>query len=108
MAESFELEMIYDVVIIGSGLAGLNSALHASKSGKVLVVTKSKIMESNSRYAQGGIAGVFLPHDNFKKHIQDTLVAGAYHNNKKAVEYFVKQSPSTIRMLQKLGVHFEM
>jgi len=97
---------MYDVVVIGSGLAGLNSALHASKFGKVLVITKTKLMESNSRYAQGGIAGVFLPNDNFQKHIQDTFVAGAHHNNKKAVKYFVEQSPTMIRVLQNHGVHF--
>jgi len=98
--------MLYDVVIIGSGLAGLNSALHAAKYGRVLVITKSRLMESNSSLAQGGIASVFLPHDNFQKHIKDTLVAGVHHNNKKSVKYFVEQSPSIIKKLQKLGVHF--
>ncbi len=99
--------MIYDVVIIGSGLAGLNSALHASKYGRVLVITKAKLLESNSRYAQGGIAAVFQHHDSFQKHIKDTLIAGAYHNDKKAVKYFVEQAPKIITMLQKQGVHFE-
>jgi len=99
--------MNYDVVIIGSGLAGLNSALQASKYGKVLVVTKSRILESNSHYAQGGIAGVFDHGDNFKKHIEDTLTAGARHNDKKAVKYFVEQAPKIIKMLQNLGIHFQ-
>ncbi len=99
--------MFYDVVIIGSGLAGLNSALHASKYGKVLVITKTKLLESNSHYAQGGIAAVFEHGDNFKKHFEDTMTAGAHHNDKKAVKYFVEHAPKTIKMLQKLGVHFE-
>ncbi len=99
--------MNYDVVILGSGLAGLNSALQASKYGKVLVVTKSKLFECNSWHAQGGIAAVLNKGDNFKKHIQDTLVAGGNHNNKKAVAYFVKQAPITIKTLGKIGVPFE-
>ncbi len=99
--------MLYDVVIIGSGLAGLTSALHASKKGNVLLVTKSQLTESNSRYAQGGIAAVFQPHDNFAKHVEDTMIAGAFHNNKSVVKYFIEQSPKLIKMLQKLGVSFE-
>jgi len=102
--------MTFDVIIIGSGLAGLNSALRASDQlpdGKILVVTKSKLGESNSLYAQGGVAAVFGPDDNFQKHIHDTMVAGAYHNNKKAVRYFVERAPEMIRTLQNLGVNFE-
>lgn len=102
--------MIFDVIIIGSGLAGLNSALRASSKlpkGKILLVTKSKLGESNSLYAQGGIAAVFGPDDNFQKHIHDTMVAGAYHNDKRAVKYFVERAPEMIRTLQKLGVNFE-
>lgn len=98
------------MIIIGSGLAGLNSALRASSKlpkGKILLVTKSKLGESNSLYAQGGMAAVFGPDDNFQKHIQDTMIAGAYHNDKKAVKYFVERAPEIIRTLQKLGVHFE-
>lgn len=99
--------MNYDVVILGSGLAGLNSALQASKHGKVLVVTKSKLIACNSWHAQGGIAAVLNKDDHYGKHIRDTLIAGAYHNKKKAVEYFVEQAPKTIKILDNLGVAFE-
>ena len=100
--------MIYDILIIGSGLAGLNSALKAANFGKVLVVTKSKLLDSNSNYAQGGIAAVVDAEDSFKKHIRDTIVAGAHHNNSKAVRYFVRHAPAAIASLQKLGVKFAL
>lgn len=96
-----------DVVIIGSGLAGLNSALQAARYGKVLVITKSRITESNSRYAQGGIAGVFEKNDNYQQHVEDTMKAGAGHNDRKAVRYFIEQAPDMIGKLGKMGVKFE-
>lgn len=99
--------MNVDVVIIGSGLAGLNSALHASKYGKVLIVTKSRLTDSNSRLAQGGIAGVFEETDDVQKHVEDTLTAGAGHNDRKAVRYFAEQAPEMIKKLADLGVKFE-
>lgn len=99
--------MNVDVVIIGSGLAGLNSALRAARYGKVLVITKSRIAESNSKYAQGGIAGVFEKNDNYRKHVEDTMVAGAGHNDRKAVKYFIEQAPRMIGKLGALGVKFE-
>lgn len=99
--------MHYDVVIIGSGLAGMNAALHAVKYGKVLLVCKGKLQESNSRYAQGGIAGVFEKKDRYANHINDTLTAGGRHNKRKVVEYFVHKAPEAIRMLEKIGVPFE-
>lgn len=96
----------YDFLIIGSGIAGLNFALNAAKHGKVLVVTKKKTAESNTNLAQGGIAAVLDKTDNFKKHIKDTLEAGSYHNNKKAVEFMVKHGPAAIKKLIKIGVPF--
>jgi len=66
-----------DFLVIGSGIAGLSFALKAAKHGKVSVVTKAAIEDSNTRYAQGGIAAVFSKPDNFEKHISDTLIAGA-------------------------------
>ena len=67
----------YDMLIIGSGLAGLSFALKAATSARVAVITKNELKETNTWYAQGGIAGVDLNRDSFEKHIQDTLVAGA-------------------------------
>ncbi len=99
--------MFFDFIIIGSGLAGLNSAIEASKKGSVLLITKTKLQESNTRYAQGGIAVVISQKDSFKKHIQDTLVAGAFHNNKKAVDFIIRQGPAAIQDLIKNGVLFQ-
>lgn len=100
------MQKMFDFIVIGSGLAGLNSALRGAEKGSVLLITKNKLAASNTWYAQGGIATVMSPHDNFKKHIQDTLKAGAYHNNKKAVEYIVSHGPQAITRLEELGVRF--
>jgi len=95
-----------DFIIIGSGIAGLNLALNLSKKGKVLVVTKKKAIESNTNRAQGGIAAVLAKTDDFQKHVKDTLEAGCYHNNKKAVDFVIKRGPQVIRKLIKLGLDF--
>lgn len=95
-----------DFIIIGSGIAGLNLALEAAKKGKVLVITKKKAVESNTNRAQGGIAAVLDKTDKFEEHVKDTLEAGCYHNNKKAVEFMVKRGPHVIRKLIKMGVEF--
>jgi len=94
-------------LVIGSGISGLNFALHAAKKGHVIVVTKKLIAESNTNYAQGGIAAVIDKKDDFKKHIEDTLKTGAYHNDKRAVSFMVRNSPEAIGRLIDLGVQFE-
>ena len=66
-----------DILVIGGGLAGLRAALEVPEELDVLVVTKDKLQQSNSSYAQGGIAGVLDPEDCFENHIEDTLNAGA-------------------------------
>src|SRR5207245_11164582 len=66
-----------DVLVIGAGIAGLRAALEVPACLDVLVVTKDSIQQSNSSYAQGGIAGVLSPEDRFENHIEDTLPAGA-------------------------------
>lgn len=97
----------YDFLVIGSGIAGLTFALKAAKEGTVAVVTKNEIMEANTRYAQGGIAGVIeTDKDSFDKHIEDTLVAGAGLCNREAVELLVKEGPRLIQELIDLGVQF--
>ena len=96
----------YDYIVVGSGIAGLNFGINAAKNGRVLIVTKKKIIESTTNYAQGGIAAVIDQLDNFNKHIKDTLDAGAHHNNKEAVEYMVKHGPEQIMKLLTMGVPF--
>ncbi|MBI4232803.1 FAD-dependent oxidoreductase, partial [Candidatus Peregrinibacteria bacterium] len=94
-------------LIIGSGISGLNFALQAAKKGQVLIVTKKKIVDSSTNFAQGGIAAVLDTADNFEKHVTDTLKAGSYHNNKRAVKFMVKRSAAAIYRLIDLGVEFE-
>ncbi len=96
-----------EFLIIGSGIAGLNFALHAAKKGDVTLITKKKLVDSNTNYAQGGIAAVLDKADNYKKHIKDTLEAGCKINKKKAVEFMVKNSAKAIYRLVDLGVKFE-
>ncbi|MDR9418433.1 MAG: L-aspartate oxidase [Gracilimonas sp.] len=96
----------YDFLVIGSGIAGLTFALKAAEHGTVAIVTKKEMMESNTSYAQGGIAGVTAKHDSFEKHIEDTLEAGAGLCNRDAVELVVTKGPEMIRELVDLGVQF--
>ena len=80
----------FDTIVIGSGISGLNFALRAAeKHARVLIITKKHIAEAGTNFAQGGIAAVLSTLDDYKKHIEDTLEAGCYHNNKKAVKYMV-------------------
>src|SRR5262245_26214636 len=66
-----------EVLVIGSGIAGLTCALQCASAGRVALVTKDRLPESSSQYAQGGIASVWSPEDSFESHIEDTLTAGA-------------------------------
>ncbi len=96
-----------DFLVIGSGIAGLTFALKASKFGKVTVVTKAGIEDTNTRYAQGGIAAVFSEPDDFEKHIHDTLVAGGGLCNEEVVRMVVHEAPDRIKDLIELGVPFD-
>ncbi|MAO64949.1 MAG: L-aspartate oxidase [Balneola sp.] len=96
----------YDFLVIGSGIAGLTFALKAAEHGSVAIVTKKEMMEANTAYAQGGIAGVFTKHDSFQKHIDDTLEAGAGLCDRDAVDLVVKEGPRLIQELIDYGVQF--
>jgi L-aspartate oxidase len=98
--------MIYDAIVVGSGLAGLNAALGLCKRGKVLLITKEKLKDSNTWWAQGGIAAAIGTNDSIKKHIDDTLIAGHYKNDVKAVEFIIKRAPEAIQQLKALGIKF--
>ncbi len=96
-----------DFLVIGSGIAGLTFALKASKFGKVTVVTKAGLEDSNTRYAQGGIAAVFSEPDNFEKHVKDTIIAGGGLCDEEVVRGVVEEAPKRIRDLIDLGVPFD-
>ena len=96
-----------DFLVIGSGIAGLTFALKAAKYGKVSVVTKARLEDTNTRYAQGGIAAVFSEPDNFEKHIKDTLIAGGGFCNEEVVRMVVQEAPDRIKDLIDLGVSFD-
>ena len=95
-----------DVLVIGSGIAGLFAALKISEYADVVLVTKKNKAESNTNYAQGGIASVIDSKDTFAKHVNDTLIAGAGLCNKKAVESMVKDGPERINDLIDIGTKF--
>ena len=100
----------FDFLVIGSGVAGMSYALQvaASGKGKVALVCKAGIEEANTAKAQGGIASVTnLEVDNFDKHIKDTLIAGDYISDRRAVEKVVKGGPEGIARLVKWGVNFD-
>lgn len=97
---------VSDFLVIGSGVAGLSFALRVAEFGTVTILTKKERVESNTNYAQGGIAAVFGPDDSFDLHIQDTLTAGVGLCRLDAVETIVKQGPERIRDLEKWGVAF--
>jgi L-aspartate oxidase len=95
------------VVIVGSGVAGLVTALALGDRADVTIVTKSTIDESNTRYAQGGIAAAVMPGDSVASHVSDTLVAGAGLSDPAAVQVLCEEGPERIRDLIRWGVDFD-
>src|SRR5437762_7046956 len=96
-----------DILVIGAGIAGLRAALEVPRDLDVLVVTKDAIQQSNSSFAQGGIAGVLSPEDRFENHIEDTLIAGAGLCDQPIVELVVREAPAQINDLIHWGTHFD-
>ena len=101
------METKTDFLVIGSGLSGLRFSLNASKCGKCIIATKDAVSESNTKYAQGGIAAVFGKDDSFESHIKDTLNAGAGLCNEKNVRIMVENGPAEIKRLVSYGVNFD-
>src|ERR1051325_4901896 len=95
-----------DFLVIGSGVAGLSFALKVAAHGSVTVLTKDRLSESNTAYAQGGIASVWSPEDSFEAHVEDTLIAGAGLCHRDIVELVVQEGPERIRDLIALGTNF--
>jgi len=100
------MELRTDFLIIGSGIAGLSFALNAAREGSVAIITKKEHTESNTNYAQGGIASVVAPNDSFDLHIRDTLNAGAGLCHSDAVTLIVREGPRMVENLMRWGVAF--
>ncbi len=98
--------MSHDVIIVGSGAAGLTAALELAERVKVLVLAKGELTGGSTAWAQGGIAAVLDAGDTFENHIRDTMVAGAGLNRRETVEFVIERAPHAIDRLVELGVPF--
>lgn len=96
-----------DVVIVGSGVAGLMTAHLLADHMNVIILTKSKVETSNSSCAQGGMAAAISPSDHWSKHLHDTVVAGQHHHRTDHLELVVRRAPSLVKTLETLGVRFD-
>ena len=100
------MEFKTDFLILGCGIAGLSLAIKAAALGSVALVTKKEKSESNTNYAQGGIAAVTDQTDSFAEHIQDKLICGAGLCREDVVDFIVKEAPPRIQELIDWGVNF--
>ncbi|MCD1261870.1 L-aspartate oxidase [Paenibacillus athensensis] len=96
-----------DVIVIGAGIAGLFTSIRASETKKVLMITKKSLLDSNTRYAQGGIAAVISDEDSPEYHMQDTLIAGAGLCSPEAVDVLVHEGPDGVNDLIRMGTQFD-
>ncbi|MEX2292105.1 MAG: L-aspartate oxidase [Mycobacteriales bacterium] len=96
-----------DVVVVGSGVAGLTAALHATRAGSVLLVTKVLVGDGSTRWAQGGVAAALGPGDSPEQHLRDTLAAGAGLCHVPAVQVLCEEGPTRLRELITLGAAFD-
>ena len=97
----------YDFVVLGSGVAGLSFAIKAAAHGRVAIVTKRGKAETNTAWAQGGIACVWAQDDTVESHVADTLEAGAGLCDPLAVRTIVSEGPARVRELISWGLHFD-
>jgi len=96
----------FDYLVVGSGIAGLMSAIHLARHGRVGVLTKKDRAESNTNYAQGGIACVVAADDSLQEHVNDTLIAGAGLCDRRVVETILSAGPARIAELEQFGLKF--
>ena len=101
------MEKKCDFLVVGSGLAGLSFALQVAEYGKVILITKSDLEETNTRYAQGGIASVTYEPDNIEKHVRDTILAGDGLCDENVVNMVVEEAPLQIKALVNWGMKFD-
>lgn len=104
----------FDIVIVGSGIGGLSTLLYLAQTSvfkqghlSICIIAKGDLNQTNTNWAQGGIAAVNAIGDNFEKHISDTLVAGGFANNKQIVEKVITAAPGLIDDLIQWGTEFD-
>jgi L-aspartate oxidase len=97
-----------DVIVIGAGIAGLFTAIRASETQNVIMITKKSLLDSNTRYAQGGIAAAFSVEDSSEYHRRDTLMAGAGLCDDEAVDVLVNEGTDGVKDLIQMGTQFDM
>ena len=122
-APPFEVVQECDVLVLGSGVAGMTCALEAAEAGlRAAIVTKAEASEGSTKYAQGGVAAVMTdpgsgggpvdrrgagdPRDSVSRHVEDTMSAGCFLNDREAVEIMCREGPAQVDMLRKIGVTF--
>jgi L-aspartate oxidase len=101
------MEKQFDFLVIGTGLGGLSFSLKVAEYGSVCLITKAQLEETNTRYAQGGIAAVLYEPDSMDKHVEDTLIAGDYLCNEEVVKMVVREAPAQISELIQWGTNFD-
>ena len=101
------MEKKVDFLVVGTGLGGLSYALKVAEYGKVCIISKTNMEETNTSYAQGGIAAVTYEPDNYEKHVKDTLIAGDGINNEEVVRMVVSEAPAQIEALINWGTQFD-
>ena len=106
MSETTANNICFDVIVVGSGAAGLTAALELARTKRVLVLAKGSLTGGSTAWAQGGIAAVLDTGDTFEDHVRDTMIAGAGLNDRQAVEYVIERAPASIDRLCDLGVPF--
>jgi L-aspartate oxidase len=105
--KTYNVKRYYDFLVIGSGIGGLSFALKMADHGKVCVVSKTNLEETNTCYAQGGIAAVTYQPDSFEKHINDTLICGDGLCDEQVVRMVVEEGPKQIKELIRWGTNFD-
>ena len=106
--ELSKLKRVYDVIIVGSGVAGLYAALNFPPFVNILMLSKKERHQSNSSLAQGGVACVLnFENDSFELHIEDTLIAGGRKNDLDAVTQLVHEGPDDVRKTMEYGVDYD-
>src|SRR5260221_13294695 len=96
----------FDFLVLGSGIAGLSFALKVAPRGRVAIITKKNRAESNTNYAQGGIAAVTSKEDSFEMHVRDTLEAGAGLCKEQVLRTIIEEGPARSSELIQLGIRF--